>query len=337
MYLQIPLAVYVGLTKAGIHTLPAVAIALPSGVGVFLLLGLVSQLVRGSRAAFMALSATVLSGVLCFSYYPALANQLSPKEVFESYRNVKKADEPLGLLGVGGRTAAYYAGGQPPIFKDAQGAFTWLSSAEPGQRRFLAASGTELSRLNALFRSQPSHGNVPVLDARSSQIMLVASSLLPNEKNENPLAKVILQAAPKPQHPLDSNMEDTLLCLGYDLMDGETGRLVDSVTPRKKYKMKTYYKVLAPVTREWEAFIHIDGYKRRHNGDHKMIDGKYPFALWQVGDYIADDYEFSLEPNFGPGSYTIFFGLFQGETRLKIKSGPMDGENRINGGTLRVK
>ena len=337
MYLQVPLAVYVGLTKAGVHTLPAVAIALPSGVGVFLLLGLVSQLVRGSRAAFMALSATVLSGVLCFSYYPALANQLSPKEVFESYRNVKKADEPLGLLGVGGRTAAYYAGGQPPIFKDAQSAFTWLAAAEPGQRRFLAASGTELSRLNALFRSQPTHGNVPVLDARSSQIMLVASSLLPNEKNENPLAKVILPEAPHPQHRLDVNMEDQLLCLGYDLMDGDTGRLVDSVTPRKKYKMKTYYKVLAPVTREWEAFIHIDGYKRRHNGDHKMIDGKYPFALWQIGDYIADDYEFSLEPNFGPGTYTIFFGLYQGETRLKIKSGPGDGENRINGGNLRVK
>ncbi len=337
MYLQVPLAVYIGLTKAGVHMLPSVAIALPSGVGVFLLLGLVSQLVRGSRAAFMALSATALSAVLCFSYYPALANQLSPKEVFESYRNVKKADEPLGLLGVGGRTAAYYAGGQPPIFKDAQGAFTWLAAAEPGHRRFLAASGTELSRLNALFRSQPSHGNVPVLDARSSQIMLVASSLEPNEKNENPLAKVILAEAPKPQHRLDVNMDDQLLCLGYDLMDGDTGRLVDSVTPRKKYKMKTYYKVLAPVTREWEAFIHIDGYKRRHNGDHKMIDGKYPFALWQIGDYIADDYEFSLEPNFGPGTYTIFFGLYQGESRLKIKSGPMDGENRINGGNLRVK
>ncbi len=337
MYLQVPLAVYIGLTKAGVHMLPSIAIALPSGVGVFLLLGLVAQLVRGSRAAFMALSATALSAVLCFSYYPALANQLSPKEVFESYRNVKKADEPLGLLGVGGRTAAYYAGGQPPIFKDAQGAFTWLAAAEPGHRRFLAASGTELSRLNALFRSQPSHGNVPVIDARSSQIMLVASSLEPNEKNENPLAKVILAEAPKPQHRLDVNMDDQLLCLGYDLMDGDTGRLVDSVTPRKKYKMKTYYKVLAPVTREWEAFIHIDGYKRRHNGDHKMIDGKYPFALWQIGDYIADDYEFSLEPNFGPGTYTIFFGLYQGESRLKIKSGPMDGENRINGGNLRVK
>jgi 4-amino-4-deoxy-L-arabinose transferase-like glycosyltransferase len=337
MYLQVPLATYVGLTKAGVHTLPAVAIALPSGVGVFLLLGLVSQLVRGSRAAFMALSATVLSAVLCFSYYPALANQLSPKEVFESYRNVKKADEPLGLLGVGGRTAAYYAGGQPPIFKDAQAAFTWLSAAEPGQRRFLAASGGELSRLNALFRSQPKHGNVPVLDARSSQIMLVASSLLPNEKNENPLAKVILGETPKPQHKLDANMEDILLCLGYDLLDAETGRLVDSVTPRKKYKMKTYYQVLAPVTREWESFIHIDGYHRRHNGDHKLADGKYPFALWQVGDYIADDYEFSLEPNFGAGSYTIYFGLFQGETRLKVKSGPSDSENRINGGTLRVK
>jgi 4-amino-4-deoxy-L-arabinose transferase-like glycosyltransferase len=339
MYLQVPLAVFVGLAKAGVRTLAAIAIALPSGVGVFLLLGLLSDVVRGSRAAFMALSATLLSAVLCFSYYPALANQLSPKEVFESYQHMKKADEPLGLLGVGGRTSAYYAGGQPPNFKDAQSAFTWMSSAEPGTRRFLATTNNELARLNSLYRAQQgkTRGNVPVLDARSSQILLVASYLEPNEKNENPLSKVILPEPPKPQHKLDVNMEDTLQVLGYDLVDEDSNKFVDTITPRKKYRLRTYYKVLAPVTREWEPFIHIDGYHRRHNGDHKMVDGKYPYALWQVGDYIADDYELSLEPNFGPGAYTLYFGLFLGDARLKIKSGPSDSENRVNGGLLHVK
>jgi hypothetical protein len=339
MYLQVPIAVFALLAHEGVRTLAAIAIALPSGVGAFLLLGLLSDVVRGSRAAFMALSATALSAVLCFSYYPALANQLSPKEVFESYQHVKKNDEPLGLLGVGGRTSAYYAGGQPPNFRDAQTAFTWLSSAEPGTRRFLATTNTELPRLNSLYRAQQgkTRGNVPVLDARSSQILLVASYLEPNEKNENPLSKIILPEAPKPQHKLDVNMEDTLEVLGYDMIDVDSNKFVDTVTPRKKYRLRTYYKVLAPVNREWEPFIHIDGYHRRHNGDHKMVEGKYPYALWQVGDYIADDYELTLEPNFGPGAYTLYFGLFLGEARLKIKSGPSDNENRVNGGTLHVK
>jgi hypothetical protein len=29
--------------------------------------------------------------------------------------------------------------------------------------------------------------------------------------------------------------------------------------------------------------------------------------------------------------------LFVGDTRLKVKSGPNDGDNRINGGPLRVQ
>ena len=68
-----------------------------------------------------------------------------------------------------------------------------------------------------------------------------------------------------------------------------------------------------------------------------MLDGRYPLSLWQPGDFIADDYEFKLEPNFSPGQYTLYFGLFLGDSRLKVKSGPQDGDNRINGGAIRVQ
>jgi hypothetical protein len=67
------------------------------------------------------------------------------------------------------------------------------------------------------------------------------------------------------------------------------------------------------------------------------MDGKYPFALWLKDDLLVDDYEFGLEPNFSPGAYTLYFGLYVGETRLKVKSGPSDGDNRIDGGTIRVQ
>jgi hypothetical protein len=174
------------------------------------------------------------------------------------------------------------------------------------------------------------------VDARSSQILLIASSLDGLGKNENPLNKILLANAPSAQHPLDVNMDDKLQCLGYDLAD-QAGRLVDVVAPGRKYRMRTYYQVLAPLGSEWEAFIHIDGYKRRHNGDHKPVAGKYPMSLWNKGDVLVDDHEFALEPNFTPGTYTVYFGLFAGETRLKVKSGPSDGENRINGGPLRVQ
>jgi 4-amino-4-deoxy-L-arabinose transferase-like glycosyltransferase len=337
MYLQVPVLVFLLLFTQGMRWPVAAAFALPSGVALFLALGLIGDLLRGSRAAFLVVFATTVGAVLCFSYYPALANQLSPKEVFESYQRVHKSGEPLALFGVGGRTAAYYAGGQPLILKDANSAYDWLMSGEPSSRHFLALRAEELPRLNRLYRERTQTGqNLPVLDARSSQIILVASSLGSGEKNENPLGKVILADPPKPQRKLEANLEDKLEVLGYDIAD-PAGKLVDHVAPGKKYHMRTYFKVLGGVQSEWEMFIHIDGFHRRHNGDHKVCEGKYPMSLWLPGDIIMDDHEFTLEPNFSPGPYTLFFGLFVGESRLKVKSGPTDGENRVNGGALRVQ
>jgi 4-amino-4-deoxy-L-arabinose transferase-like glycosyltransferase len=336
MFLAIPAIVAGGLLLTGVRPVVAVSLGIPAGVAFFLFMGAAGEALRGSRAAFMVLSSVLVGLLMCFAYYPALANQLSPKEVFESYQRIHKEGEPLALLGVGGRTTAYYAGGQPLTLNDVQAGYGWLMAGQ-GQRRFLAMKADELAKLNQSYRehSQP-RANLPVLDARSSQIILAASSLEEGEKNDNPLGKILLSGPPHPQHKLDVNMEDKLLVLGYDVTD-QAGKFVDSVAPGRKYRMRTYYQVLAPVTTEWEAFIHIDGFHRRHNGDHKPMDGKYPFALWLKDDLLVDDYEFGLEPNFSPGPYTVFFGLFVGETRLKVKSGPSDGDNRINGGLLRVQ
>ena len=334
MYLQVPALVFAGLHLKGVRTFVAAALAIPSGIALMLLLGALGDALRGSRAAFLVLGGLVVGAVLCVGYYPALANQLSPKEVFETYRRVRKGDEPLALFGVGGRTAAYYAGGQPLAFRDTASAYDWLSGPETG-RRFLVVRSEELAQLNQAHRTRV-HQNLPVVDARSSQIILVATRLLPGEASENPLDKIILPEPPKPQRPLEVSMEDKLAVLGYDVTDPQ-GRLVDRVSPGRTFHMKTYFKVLAPVTTEWMMFIHIDGFRKRHNGDHKVTNGKYPFSMWQVGDVIVDDYEFKLEPNFTPGAYTVYFGLFSGDTRLKVTKGPSDGDNRVNGGALRVQ
>jgi hypothetical protein len=336
MLIAIPGVTFAVWTVSGFRPYIAALLAVPSGVAFFLVMGVVGDLLR-HRAACLALGGAVVGFVLCFFYYPALANQLSPKEVFESYRHFCP-EAPLGLLGVGGRTSAYYAGGQPQTMTDPASAYTWLTAGGPGQRRCLALKAEELPKLNQLWREHAPEprGNLPVLDARSSQILLAASMLGPRDKNENPLSSMVLSAPPHPQRKLDANMDDKLEVIGIDFLD-DRGRLVDAVSPGRPYHMKIYYRVLAPVTTEWEGFIHIDGYHRRHNGDHKPMNGKYPMSLWLPGDLLADDHEFKLEPNFTPGTYEVYFGLFVGDTRLKVKSGPNDGDNRVNGGPLRVQ
>jgi hypothetical protein len=51
---------------------------------------------------------------------------------------------------------------------------------------------------------------------------------------------------------------------------------------------------------------------------------------------VVDDHVFQLEPNFTPGDYTLYFGFFAGDTRFKVTRGAHH-ENRVNGGTIRVR
>lgn len=287
-----------------------------------------------SRGMATAAAGLAAGSVMSFVYYPALAAQLSPKEVFDSYERMHQNGEPLALLGIGGKSSVYYSRGDSRAMPDVNGAFTWLTQS-PNERRWLAVRNEDLGKLNSLYRGRPGpKQNLPVLDARSSQNMLV-SNILRGERNDSPFQSVVLDAEPTIGHRVDVNFQDQLQGLGWDVWD-MSGRPVEYVIPARKYRFRLYFKVLAPMNGDWEVFIHIDGFHRRFNGDHKDLGAKYPFNLWQPGDYIVDDYEFSLEPNFTAGTYNVLYGLFQGDTRLKVKSGRHD-DNRVEGGTIRVQ
>ncbi len=146
--------------------LPAVLSVLPAllVVGRDLFRALVAGL-RVPRASFTATAAVIFSGwMLGFGYYPGLAAQLSPKEAFESYARLSHPGEPLALLSVRSRAAAYYGGGESPSFTDASRAFAWLTE-RPNERRWMLLKADDLPRLNSLFRSQ-AHRNLPILDGR---------------------------------------------------------------------------------------------------------------------------------------------------------------------------
>ncbi|WP_437671044.1 glycosyltransferase family 39 protein [Sorangium sp. So ce131] len=295
------------------------------------------------RALGTLLAGLVAGSLLSFWYYPALAAQLSPKEVFESYESLRKPGEPLATLGVRSRAAAYYQGGDVASFSDAAAAFAWLTTSAgedaaardpaPAARRWLVVKADELPKLNSLFRERYER-NLPVLDGRSSQILL-ASNELGDRPNQSWLAQVVLDEPPAPASPIDAMFEDQLEVLGWELTDDD-GRKVSSVIPQKTYHLRTYFRVHRPVVGNWKMFVHIDGFQRRYNGDHPVLEGRYPLSLWQPGDILVDDHTFQLEPNFTPGDYTLYFGFFSGDARFEVTRGPAH-ENRIRGGVVRVR
>ena len=272
---------------------------------------------------------------LCLSlgYYPMLAAQISPKQVFDAYRKQAKPGEPLAMLGAGTASATYYAGRSVPTFDTTAAAFDWLTATP--ERRWLAIREADLGALNALYRAhvEPAR-NLPVLDDSSSEIVLV-SNQLGAATNKNPLASYVLERPPAPSHALSANLGDKLDVLGWDTLDLE-GHPVEMVEAGRRYVFVIYFRVVQPISGSWETFIHVDGFQRRFNGDHPTLAGKYPFNLWRVGDFIADRSEIALEPNFGAGRYRVYFGLYSGNRRLEVRRGQAV-ENRLEAGFLDVR
>jgi len=296
------------------------------------------EIVRLPRAVMTVMAALVASGGLAFGYYPALAAQLSPKEAFETLAKISGPGEPLGLLGVRARAAAYYGSGGVSTFSEPGRAYTWLTENQPapdatGPRRWLLFKADDLPKLSSLYRRDVGK-NLPVLDGRSSQILL-GSNLAGGAPNQSPLAAFVLDDAPTPARVVDASFRNELTVLGWEVTD-MGGRVVDSVVPQTQYRIRFFYRVEQPISGTWKAFLHIDGSGRRYNGDHAVLDGRYPTNLWNPGDHIVDDLVFQLEPNFLPGDYLVYFGFFSGDTRYAVVRGNAQ-DNRVVGGALRVR
>ncbi len=299
------------------------------------------KLVKLHRATAVVIAGALSGFILSFSYYPAVAGQLSPKEVFETFGEAHAPTDELAVLGMSPRSASFYFPGAVASFDEPNQAFPWLIHDSPTRsgdssaktsRRWVVLRARDLPKMNALYRAKRKT-NLPVLDARSSQVLLV-SDALGDRANQNPLDDLVRSERPRVQHPLAARFSDELELIGWDTVS-ETGKLVESIVPGKPYTLRFYYRVQKPIGGNWQSFVHVDGQGRRHNADHAVLDGRYPMNLWQPGDYVRDDTEITLEPNFLPGAYNLYFGFFNSSQRMKVTEGPAN-EDRVVGGALHV-
>jgi len=286
-----------------------------------------------SRGQGLLLAFAGLGGAASLGFYPALARQISPQEAVQRYRELRRGREPLGIIGEHREAARFQGVRDAQTFDAVEPAFAWLSESA-AERRFLVLRKTDLPELNANFRGLR-HVNLPVLDARSSELLLASNRRAPSERDENPLAGSVLDAVPTIQHPLHAVLGEKLEVLGWSVRS-PTGGLESSIAPARTYRFSIYFRVLAPLNGPWQTFVHLDGLQRRFNADHDLLDGRYPLRLWRQGDVIVDTTDVRLEPNFSPGGYHVHFGLFSGDRRLPVTDGPQI-EDRIVAGTLQVR
>ena len=289
---------------------------------------------RRPRACVLGGALLAAGTVLSFGYYPALAAQLSPAGVYQEYQNRAASGEPLAVMGGGAvRGSVFYAGAAVKNFTAVDAAIDWLGDSQ-NERRWLILKAPDLARANSLFRKRFASANLPVLSAESSEILLASNRLQDGEQSVNPLSEIVRSDAPELRHQPLGKWGQELELAGWEIQR-EDGTATDTIKAGSSYEFVTAYQVKKPVKGNWESFIHIDGDGKRINGDHKLVDDKYPLRYWLPGDVIVDRHEFKVEPNFGSGEYTVYFGLFSGKKRYPITAGEHK-ENRLHAGVVRV-
>ncbi|HZS38014.1 MAG TPA: glycosyltransferase family 39 protein [Polyangia bacterium] len=283
--------------------------------------------VRGRRMLIAASGGAALLMMLVSEYWiiPQVSKHLSAREI---YGKAHKLDPnaPVGQYRFNASGASYYGGGKTPTtLNTVADLFTFLANKE---RVFVMAGSDELPAIDQEARQRKQ--DYFVIDDSNSRYLVLTNRLGPNEKDLNPLRLFISDQPPKPTHPLEVNFDNKVALLGYDLPD-----ILDR---GQEFKIRLYFKVMAPLGGSYKVFLHFDGPGTRFNGDHVPLEGRFPTQNWVPGYYITDEHLMTPDRATQPsGYYRIFMGMFAGDQRLKVISGPQDGDQRVKLGQVTIR
>jgi hypothetical protein len=285
----------------------------------------------GTFRFFPALAGGLAIGAfVALSFQPALSAHFSPKAVYDAYTELSEGKpEPLASYDLPSTSAHYYTSAAIEQIDSSNELIEFLG--KPGQR-WVVMEAEQLPRLDRAYRQETGE-HLNVADARNARLLLISARPIEGRSNESFLAHAVLNEAPEPQHRVGANYDEVVELIGYDL---ELPR-GDSVGAGQHFVVTWYWRVLGKVPTGYEVFVHIDAHGLRLNGDHIPVAGRYPTKLWEEGDVIADSQELMVPANFRTGDYVMYVGLFSGSKRLEVKSGPNDGVNRVEAGTLPIR
>jgi 4-amino-4-deoxy-L-arabinose transferase-like glycosyltransferase len=277
-------------------------------------------LIGGSVLAGLAMAAVTAHWVV-----PEVSKHLSVRDV---YGKTAKLDPnaPIGQYRFNASGAAYYHGSKPATtLGSVKDVFDFLDKPE---RVFVMAGSEELPSLDQVSRQDKKA--YYVVDDTNSRFLVLSNRLGPNEPDVNPLKRFISDQPPKPQHVVEADFEGKVKLVGYDLPD--------SLNRGEDFKIRLYFQVLQPIAGSYKVFIHFDGPGSRFNGDHVPLEGRFPTQHWVPGYYVTDEHAMAPDRATEPsGYYRLFMGFFSGEARLKVTTGPQDGENRVKLGGVNIK
>jgi hypothetical protein len=265
---------------------------------------------------------------------PRLLVALAPAPPLEELRALRRAGEPVGVLGVDPRELGADLAREVVRFDDATRAVDFLLE-DPGPR-YMFVEKSALGDLNAAYREHTATGrNLPIVDEGAGKIRLAVSALSAGQVSRNPLSEWVVERPLMPNRRVDAVLGGVVQVVGWELRDAQK-RPVSVLERSASPELCITYAVTRILIGEWEIFVHLDGQGRRINADHPALSGAYPMRLWQPNDTILDCVPLTVDRSYEPGTYQLYFVFYRGSRRLEVTSGEHD-ENRVRGGALVVR
>jgi 4-amino-4-deoxy-L-arabinose transferase-like glycosyltransferase len=286
----------------------------------------------------------VISIFLSQAWTPALSTKLSSRATFSAFRALHEDGNKLGIMGKATDGANFYA--KAP-FEQLTGRPALINFLRSKERVFALVPASDLCPLHKESTNQGFDYYV-VDDTNADKIMVsnrmwnkdvpppkALHPLMRDFLDRNPLSRYIVRE--KPQNiskPLDINFDDKLQLIGVDMPD--------TASRGSDFTMRLYYKVLKPIRRGFQVFVHFDGAGVRFQGDHWPVNKRCGTNYWQPGAYVIDEFKVEAGTSgHAATTYQVWTGLFVGSAgnweNMKAVTGNPDDNNRVKVGTLRLK
>jgi hypothetical protein len=177
-----------------------------------------------------------------------------------------------------------------------------------------------------------SYGLLAVVLAASSlgSAACVGGSKGLSAEDKEKLKAYVLDAPPANiPHKLDVNFENKVHLIGYKF-EPETAR------PGQETKLTYYWRCDDTVDDGWLLFTHT---KDEGNGKMGNLDFVGPIReskgshqamgpdRWEKGKVYVDEQTYKVPDDISGSEVTVFVGIWKGDARLRIISGPNDGDN----------
>ncbi|MBK8169363.1 MAG: carbohydrate-binding family 9-like protein [Sandaracinaceae bacterium] len=146
-----------------------------------------------------------------------------------------------------------------------------------------------------------------------------------SEADRAQLARYRSTTAPHPQHPLDVDFEGKIHLLGYDLS-------AERATAGQPFTVTWHWKVDHKLDAGWKQFTHVataTGENRVNQDGTGWVRQHYAPSDWQAGEYIRDEQTIMVPEDWNSPATKLFIGFWSERRRLRIASGPNDGDNRV--------